>query len=453
MSLSSRSLQATRHRRLPPPARSQQPLASQQRRRHISTEPSTRSNKPSTPPPPPPLRASPPNKSRLVPGPRPTNSHSSKAQVGTQHVVGTPRRAVYPTLPLNFGANQLLSVPSTTRELLESIVNQFDAPIRYAFAYGSGVFEQDGYKKDDPNRPMLDFMFAVSHPGHWHSINLAKNPSHYALHARMLGSDFVSKMQEIGPGVWFNPYVTVNGVTIKYGVTSLDTLCSDLLSWSTLYLAGRMHKPLRIIKDDARVRLTQQVNLTFALRTALLTLPESFTERELFERIAGISYAGDPRMALPAENRSKVSNIVSQQVDQFRELYRRLGVGLPGVRWDGPGAQIQQDLDPKTRVLHLRKLPAELARRVDGWYSMRTVDLEMPSKEADEDAYWKAIAGDPRLGKVLNEEMANIVRYPATIQTLKGVVSAGVGKSVRYGANKIMKWWKGGDKAKSSAAQ
>jgi hypothetical protein len=60
--------------------------------------------------------------------------------------------------------------------------------------------------------------------------------------------------------------------TIKYGVTTIDNLCSDLLNWSTLYLAGRMHKPLRIIKDDARVRLTQQVNLTSAARAALLTM-------------------------------------------------------------------------------------------------------------------------------------------------------------------------------------
>jgi translocator assembly and maintenance protein 41 len=40
------------------------------------------------------------------------------------------------------------------------------------------------------------------------------------------------------------------------------------------------------------VRLTQQVNLTSAVRAALLTLPERFNEKELFERIAGISYAG-----------------------------------------------------------------------------------------------------------------------------------------------------------------
>jgi len=51
----------------------------------------------------------------------------------------------YPTLPSTFGRNQMLSVPDTTRALLEEIVQSFNAPIRYAFAYGSGVFDQAGY--------------------------------------------------------------------------------------------------------------------------------------------------------------------------------------------------------------------------------------------------------------------------------------------------------------------
>lgn len=191
--------------------------------------------------------------------------------------------------------------------------------------------------------------------------------------------------------------------TIKYGVTSLDTLCTDLLTWRTLYVAGRMHKPLRIIKDDARVRLTQQVNLTSALRTALLTLPERFSERALFERIAGISYGGDPRMSLPAENRDKVANIVGKQLEQFRELYRKLALGLPGVHWESAGREIEQDVEAKTRVLHLRKLPQTLANRVDRYFEVRTTQFSLPTKEADEGAYWKAIAGHESLGAVLTE--------------------------------------------------
>jgi len=350
-------------------------------------------------------------------------------------------------LPASFGRNQLLPVSNSTRALLEAIVDEFDAPIRYAFAYGSGVFEQDGYPgKDSPDAPMLDFMFAVTHPGHFHSINMQQHPSHYTLSARVFGSDYVSRVQQLGPGVWFNAYVPMAGVTIKYGVTTVDNLCSDLLNWRSLYLAGRMHKPLRIIKDDARVRLTQQVNLTSAVRAALLTLPAEFSETQLFERIAGISYLGDPRMMLPAENRGKVVNIVRKQGEQFKELYHRLVVGLPGVHWPAHLATIQQDTTPHARAAHLRKLPSNLLSGVRNNFD-RTG--KAPVYEADESAYWIRLAGDEQLPSVLGQELKGIVRYPATIQSFKGVMSAGVGKSVRYGAAKVGKWWNGSKGAAS----
>jgi translocator assembly and maintenance protein 41 len=94
--------------------------------------------------------------------------------------------------------------------LLESIAADFDAPIRYAFAYGSGVFEQDGYESEK-GAPMLDFIFAVTHPAHFHSINMSQHPSHYAMYARTLGSSFVTRVQEFGPGVWFNAFVKAKG--------------------------------------------------------------------------------------------------------------------------------------------------------------------------------------------------------------------------------------------------
>ena len=146
---------------------------------------------------PPPLPLTKPSKStkpRLFPHPRPA---------------GSPRRS---KLPPTFGQNQLLPVSQSTRTLLESIVAKFDAPIRYAFAYGSGVFEQDGYanassSSKEAQTPMLDFMFAVTHPAHFHSINMQQHPNHYPLHARMLGSSYVSRIEEIAPGVWFNAYI------------------------------------------------------------------------------------------------------------------------------------------------------------------------------------------------------------------------------------------------------
>lgn len=39
-------------------------------------------------------------------------------------------------------------------------------------------------------------------------------------------------------------------------------------------------------------------------------------------------------------------------------------------------------------------------------------------------------------------EMRSLVRYPAVLQTIKGLVSAGPGKSLRYSAEKVGKWWR-----------
>lgn len=162
--------------------------------RSLSIETTTSSGA-SQPPPPPSKPPSTKPRTRLSPAPRPAVPH---------------RHQALPHLPATFGQNQLLSVPNSTRALLESIVADFDAPIRYAFAYGSGVFEQDGYQAEK-DAPMLDFMFAVTHPAHFHSINMSRNPSHYAMYARTLGSSFVTKVQEFGPGIWFNAFVQTKG--------------------------------------------------------------------------------------------------------------------------------------------------------------------------------------------------------------------------------------------------
>lgn len=47
-------------------------------------------------------------------------------------------------LPVNFGANQHISIDDTLKEKLRGVLWKFKAPIRYAFAYGSGVFQQAG---------------------------------------------------------------------------------------------------------------------------------------------------------------------------------------------------------------------------------------------------------------------------------------------------------------------
>jgi translocator assembly and maintenance protein 41 len=238
-----------------------------------------------------------------------------------------------------FGDNSHIKINQDFEDALRQILGQFGAPIRYAFAYGSGVFGQTntsgggGASTDlspHPHPPkaveesqksgakIIDFLFGVSHTQNWHALNLTQHPSHYrGLRYLPYASAAISRLQDsLGAGVYFNPYITVNGTMIKYGVVHLDTLAADLSEWRTLYLAGRLQKPVKILRDDPRVRLASRVNLISALRIALLMLPERFTERQLYERIAGLSYIGEPRMnsVLSGENPNKVSNIVHRHI-------------------------------------------------------------------------------------------------------------------------------------------
>jgi translocator assembly and maintenance protein 41 len=123
-----------------------------------------------------------------------------------------------------------------------------------------------------------------------------------------------------------------------------------------------MHKPVKILRDDSRVRLANQVNLTEAVRVALLTLPENFTEEELFNRIAGISYKGDFRMVI-GENPNKISNIVSTQMENFHRLYFGLLDDLPNVTVLNNG-KLQQSDNPRFRGLMVKKLPKTLYDKV-----------------------------------------------------------------------------------------
>lgn len=110
-------------------------------------------------------------------------------------------------------------------------------------------------------------------------------------------------------------------------------------------------------------------------------------------------------MMLPAENRGKVSNIVRNQGPQFKELYHRLVVGLPGVHWPAYSSMIQQDITPHARSAHLRKLPSNLLAGVKNSYSASS---SFPPLEADESAYWVRLAGDEKLPLVLNEGQSNL---------------------------------------------
>lgn len=116
--------------------------------------------------------------------------------------------------------------------------------IRYAFAYGAAVHRQKGYGADELSRSMLDLMLVVRDPMGFHDINLARNRDHYSAFFRGGPKAGRRWLQEAGAGVLFNTDVKIGTRRAKYGVVSESAFLSDLLHWDTLYLAGRLHKPV-----------------------------------------------------------------------------------------------------------------------------------------------------------------------------------------------------------------
>ncbi|KAI4895474.1 hypothetical protein NFI96_002135 [Prochilodus magdalenae] len=213
-----------------------------------------------------------------------------------------------------------------TSVFFRRILAQFPQDISLAFAYGSGVFKQAGTTQGQMGKNMLDFVFAVDDPVTWHTMNLMENRKHYSF-LKYLGPKHISSIQnDYGAGVYFNTLVPSDERLIKYGVISTDALIDDLLHWKTMYIAGRLHKP----DDNGKLRAALGANLKSAVNASFLMLPESFSEEDLFLQIAGLSYSGDFRMVI-GEDKSKVSNIVKDNLQHFRILYNNILQECPQV--------------------------------------------------------------------------------------------------------------------------
>ncbi|CAG8560203.1 5236_t:CDS:2, partial [Paraglomus brasilianum] len=335
-------------------------------------------------------------------------------------------------LPPSFGKNQHIPIDGDVKEQLKKVLLHFDAPIQYALAYGSGVFPQKGY--DSKSKPMIDFIFGVNYTQHWHSLNRNQHRDHYSL-VGSLGSRALASIQEnFGAGIYFNPFIEIDGMTIKYGVVSIDTICKDLLDWETLYVAGRMHKPVKILRDDARVRLANQVNLANALRTALLLLPKEFSEKQLY-----LAISGDFRSVV-GENPKKLENIVSDQMHHFRLLYGGLIDGMPNVGFVRYH-KLQQDDSIRARSQLIQNLPRALRAKLKEEHRMALVKKgqALPS---DNSELYRSIAAAPEYRQYIVTALKETVRRPAITQSVKGILTAGLSKSIRYTSRKLGKWIK-----------
>ncbi|KAA0708030.1 Phosphatidate cytidylyltransferase, mitochondrial [Triplophysa tibetana] len=317
------------------------------------------------------------------------------------------------------------------------ILSLFPQDISLAFAYGSAVFRQTGTSQGQVGKNMLDFIFAVDDPVTWHTKNLIENRKHYSL-LKHLGPKRISNIQnDHGAGIYFNTLVPADNRVIKYGVISTDTLMDDLFNWKTLYVAGRLHKPVRILLQNGSGKLRAALvgNLKSAVIASFLMLPESFSEEDLFLQIAGLSYSGDFRMVI-GEDKSKVSNIVKDNMPHFRKLYNNILQECPHVVYKPQQGRLE-------------------VRGVMYWLTISCADLnstlhanitrlvDPPGKNRDVEEILLQVAQDPDCGSVVQHGISSIVKTSSITQSAKGIATAGLFKTVSYSVKKLQKMWRG----------
>lgn len=284
---------------------------------------------------------------------------------------------------------------------------------------------------------MVDLILAVNDPQRWHEANISRNPSHYSM-LRWLGSGTVASIQrDYGTKMYFNTLVPFEHTTIKYGVVSTPALLADLYDWELLYAAGRLHKPCKIIKlsSDENLSTAIRLNLQSAVHTALLMLPAQFSDKQLYTRIAVLSYVGDFRMWI-GEDRNKIDNIVDAQLVHFRRLYRPILLDLSDyVEVNEENGEGRQDVSPSARLYHLSMLPRELQERL-------TRRWNRDGRHRDVEDVLRAAACDPYSEDLLLQSLGDIVKLRSVSQAMKGIITAGVAKSVRYSGRKLVKMWR-----------
>lgn len=269
-------------------------------------------------------------------------------------------------------------------------------PVEFAFAYGSAVFRQLGYDDLQQRDAMTDLVFAVPDARSWHAENMERNRAHYSTVASAMGPGGVASVQEgFGAGIYYNALVRIQGRLVKYGVISsashrltlfsqtalprfelrredvirlplplelgraarthlppyvaARTLLGDLHGWTTLYVSGRMQKPVQLLRSGApEVERAAARNLRSALLTALLLQPSRFGEKALFHALCGLSYLGDERLRW-VEN-SKVENIVAAQLPQLRRLYATALAESPLGEQVSPLFELPCDLESRSAL-------------------------------------------------------------------------------------------------------
>lgn len=248
------------------------------------------------------------------------------------------------------------------------ILHVLRQPILLELGYGSGFFTQNSTKPS-----MRDYLIVVENAQEFHLENFRQNPSHYSLWTKYIlekpHRNMVDFIQNSGAGIWYNSGLVDHRLEgkFKYGIVQYETFIDDLLNWKSLYLAGRLHKPVELHYPEdyiynaktRKILESIEINRVQAFLVALLlSISSSIISSdalrnkpiimidEILYSIISLSYLGDFRMTI-GENPKKISNILSGQYADILKCYKsslEFGMKNQLFLWNDSNLLINADL-------------------------------------------------------------------------------------------------------------
>jgi len=276
-----------------------------------------------------------------------------------------------------------------------------------AYGYGSGIFKQSGYTKKD--RPQLDLIIVVDNLKEWHKENIKLNPKDYSLIGKLFFKyASISKLKG-NTGITYLSNIIENNLVFKYGTIELKDLEKYLTTWESFYLPGRFQKTIYPIIENKELANLIELNRKQVLYTALLTLPSDKDKLiDVYTQLCGLSYLGDTRMKF-AENPRKVLNIVEGSFDLFKEIY-----GIKNEYFKTDKNDIIK-INQNKLLKDIDTLPSSLKEYINN-------------------------EKDPGIikNKIL-EYFTNLNKEESSKQTIKGIYTNGITRSIKYATQKVLK--------------
>ena len=291
-------------------------------------------------------------------------------------------------------------------------------PFLSAKLYGSFLTSPDALKKGEIRQ--IDLILAVDNIEEFYRECVSKNPYMY----RMIPSLFFShatqdQLKMLGTSC-YTSHINFMDNYYKMGVIEKDDLIADLKEWKTFFMAGRFQKEMMTLKRDCDIEEANIINKKNAVIAAFLLLnKDNPSLGEFYQTLCSLSYIGDERIRLHAEDPNKQVKLAQNSKNFFDTQYTAI-CSYYDVLDDGTIIYNYEDI-----LRQVVSLPQDLRYRL---YDVMKLYF------GEEDQVIRL-----NIAKEIYDYLFQKTSKASRDQILKGVITTGPVNSVHYTLAKLKK--------------